>query len=296
MTAHRQPPPPSSPTNSPSNGRSTKTVIEELRGANATFAMTFAGQGAAWLDELVTLYADSTRAKTWIDAAAEHLLTWRNRAFITHRGAWRHGMMLSHWLTDDSSRPTAPELAASATSQPLVFVTQMARFLSLTEGGLDAAIRSGALHALTGHSQGLVAACAISEAGDHPPTISRLLEYLDYMVLQGILMEYSWRDDAPSGEQTPMAAVSGPTTDRLVGLVHHVNQALPSQAHAVIALHNTPTRHVLSGPPRTLGAIHAELGRQADQQRAAKKVGRFAGSPLSFTWESLAVSTPSTAP
>jgi len=60
----------------------------------------------------------------------------------------------------------------------------------------------------------------------------------------------------------------------------------------VIALHNGPTRFVVSGSPEALARLRERMEAVARQEAAARKRGARGGTPLSFTWSPLPVSTP----
>ena len=90
-----------------------------------------------------------------------------------------------------------------------------------------------------------------------------------------------------------MAAVSGPRIGRLSALLDEVNETLsPGVTPAVIALTNTPTRHVLAGDPAVLDMVRDHLTTVAEREAGDRRRGRHGGATLSFVWNDLPVEVP----
>ncbi len=270
-------------------------------------AVAFAGQGASCIDELSDIYRDSPVVREWVDAADVLLRDLALERSFRSSGFVDQGLDLLRWVRDESARPTADYLSSSLVSQPLLFITQMARYIAAFNEGLSAAFESGAIKASLGHSQGVMPSVLIAESPRGIVSRKRFLDYVRYMAWQGLHMAESWAKAPETAKQSgtaPMAAISGLTLERLSEGVEAVNRLLDSGTidggresaspgtPIVIALHNTRTRFVVSGPPRALYRLHEWLAARADRETKLRRAGRFAGQIGTFTWEDLPVGGP----
>ena len=279
-----RPLPPASVVHTPAAPESRSAVpgslASELALGRGRAAIVFAGQGNAWVEELASLVEDRPRIAAVVKDASDMLHRLASDPEMVAYGQHPAGLDPWMWITRPETRPSASDLAASAVSQPLVLLTQVARWMAVEEDGLA----QDGLPVFTGHSQGMLAAIWLSEGGH------RLHHWLTWATWQGVWMEVGADADRPAGDATPMAAVAGPTAPRLQAVVDAVNACLPEPRRVVISLFNTASRHVVSGPEASLSLVRTALEQGADAEKARKKAGRFGGTPLSLTWTWLPVS------
>ena len=277
--------------------RSAPTWARELKAGRATAVVTFAGQGAPWLDELAVLCAENRSVRTIVACASTALKEAASTREFRWSGLFADGLDVLSWIDQPDGRPDADYLGSTTISQPGIFLAQVARYTHAFERGLGAAVRQGCVRAVSGHSQGVMAAVAVSEAGANLVDPSRIATYARYMAWQGLFMADSWRQtgrrDTRPGT-VAMVAIAGPTTAVLQSVVDELNAAVAHNGagHPVtIALHNTRTRHVVSGHPADIVSLRTKLDAIATREKKARKAGRFGGSPLQFQWDELPIDT-----
>ncbi len=155
---------------------------------------------------------------------------------------------------------------------------------SLWDDGLAEAVRGGAIVAVAGHSQGLLAALLVAEAGAGGIDDALLARYVRLAWTVGTHASLAAHDAG-----FPLATISGIRPARLAPLLDAVNAEVGSGAAASVALVNTPRRIVVGGPPQTLALLRARLAEQARAEDALRQRGQRGGSPLQFGWNALAV-------
>ena len=273
--------------------RSDRSWMAALATGDATAALTFAGQGSAWLDELCAIWSACPAARTVVTAAASALVELSRAPDFRFSGAVGDGLDLLTWIRDPTARPGADYLASSVVSQPGIFLTQVCRYVQLREVGLAEALGNGAIKLVAGHSQGVMAAVLVAEAVGKDPRGAvdpeRCATFARTMAWQGLWMRRSWRR-SPACRQAgaPMAAVAGLRSAQLQELIARFALERPS-AEVIVALHNTPTRHVVSGAPRDLEALRRHLEDDAAAQQKARKSGLLGGSLTAARWDALPV-------
>ena len=265
--------------------RHASSLAERLALGTTRAALCFGGQGAPCLDELAILERESPAVRAWVDAATDALTELLGRRELRWSGLYEQGLDVARWVRDEARRPDAGYLASSAISQPLIFLTQIATYQALFGEGLDAAMGAGAIPVVTGHSQGMMAALLVGESPRGVVSPARFVEMVRYFAWQGLHMMQSF--GAPvAGASTPMAAVAGPTEEELRQAVDAVNRR---GGELVIALYNTPTRHVVSGSPAALDALRGVLEARGEREARLRRDGKLGGRPLRVTWEHLPV-------
>ena len=265
---------------------------ERLTANGPRVFLTFAGQGVAVFDELAELIDASPTARQLVKEASIFLDRLSHRADLSRAGDLHQGFDPLRWCVEPASRPGQAYLASSPVSQPSILLCQAARYATTLELGLREAVLRGGVAATTGHSQGIMASVLAAETGAGPVSVDRLCELLEWMTLQGVHMARSFREAVPERGPlgaTAMASVSGPDQRRLQAMLEGLNAKLSQARRPVIALENTRTRFVLSGPPSELEVVRLSLVARATKEAAAKKLGRFAGPVGDVSWEYLDV-------
>ncbi len=261
------------------------SLLTRLASGSPPAAITFAGQGAGVLTELSTLVAQRPALRDGLAVAAAALADAVGSPAGQASGRFRHGLDLVAWAEDPDAAPPPSYLRSSGVSYPLILVTQALSWRALWEDGLRDAMRSGAIIAASGHSQGLLAALLVAEAGPRGIDDALLARYAR---LAWTIGTHAARCAYP-GTQAPLAAVSGVRRGRLEPLLDEVNGLVAGDAGAAVALVNAPQRIVVGGPPATLSLLRARLATQARDEQRARRDGSRGGAPLHFTWTDLDV-------
>ncbi len=261
------------------------SLLSRLGQGRAAAAVTFAGQGADALMELSKLLAQRPTLRDGLAVAAAGLADAVGSPAGQASGRYRHGLDLLAWAEDPEGAPPAEYLAGAGISYPLILVTQALLWRALWEDGFGDAVRAGAIVAAAGHSQGLLSALLVAEAGPAGIDDALLARYVRLAWLTGAHAAPA----AYAGPRPPMAVVSGVRHARLQQVVDELNDELDPAGAVTIALVNTPRRCVVSGPPATLGLLRARLAGLARAEAGARRDGRHGGAPLRPTWSPLRV-------
>ncbi|MBJ7329832.1 MAG: DUF1729 domain-containing protein [Solirubrobacteraceae bacterium] len=276
--------------------RTSPTALQtQLAEGTTSAAVTFAGQGVDALGELRVLAGQRPDLRPGLLLAADLLSAWAQEPHVADAGVLRHGFDVARWVDDPESAPDEAYLRSAAVSHPLILLAQALVWRTLVADGLDAR----GVAALAGHSQGVLAALMVSEAGGASIDDGLLTRWLRIAAGQGLLsarVREAARPGADGAPVTPMAAIAGVREARLRPVLDAVNADVAPGAAASLALINAPDRLVVSGAPATLALLHARLDEQAAEEEAARRAGRRGGAPLRFTWNAVAVDVPFHAP
>lgn len=240
------------------------TLAERLSGGEE-FAVTFGGQGADWfatLAELVEEHADISRVAELVEQSgrlvspvAGQLAAALPRPFAPHT-----------WLADDAATATVDTVGA-ALGMPGVLLTQLVTLDLLAAEGLD--LTRVAPVASVGHSQGILGVAAFAGrresigAGDAADDV----ELMAIARLVGAAAAIVGRRAGlvPSGEDSPMLAISGATLPEIEELTAQVSQDGDA---ACIAVHNGPRRVVVSGTYGALRRLRSAIEKRSTLEAA----------------------------
>jgi fatty acid synthase len=265
--------------------RPATSLLAELQAGRRRAAVTFAGQGGDALAELSTLVAQRPELRAGLAVASAVLSDAAGSPAGQASGRFRHGVELVAWADDPDGAPPAAYLRSAAISYPLILVTQALLWRAVWEDGLADAMRAGAIVAAAGHSQGLLAALLVAEAGCDGVDDALLARYVRLAWIVGTHAALR----AHAGSEPPLAAVSGVPLARLEPLLDAVNAEVGDGAAAAIALVNTPRQIVVGGPPQTLAVLRARLAEQARAESEQRRRGQRGGAPLRLRWSALGV-------
>ncbi|KAL2018201.1 hypothetical protein VTK56DRAFT_1174 [Thermocarpiscus australiensis] len=192
-----------------------------------------------------------------------------------------HGLDVLHWLRgpESESIPDDDYLISAPVSFPLIGLLQLAHTkavcMSLGVGpdGFSRLFGGG----LAGHSQGVVVAAAVATASDWASFLDASIKAVTILFWIGSRCQQVFSQDTVSeemarelesgghGKASPMLSVVNIQRRQLQAAIEALNQGLPSDKHASIALANSISSFVVSGPERTLAALiqtfHAASGR-----------------------------------
>ncbi len=272
------------PTSVTAAGRPRASLLADLQGGRRRAAVTFAGQGGDALAELSTLVAQRPGLRDGLAVASAVLAEAAGSPAGQAGGRFRHGVDLAAWAQDPEGAPPAAYLRSAAVSYPLILVAQALLWRAVWEDGLGDAARAGSIVAVAGHSQGLLAALLVSEAGAGGIDDALLARYVRLAWTVGTHAALR-----ATGDGAPLVAVSGLRRARLQAQIEAVNAELAGDARASVALVNTPRRIVVGGPPATLALLRARLATQAREEAEQRRRGQRGGAPLQFGWTPLTV-------
>ncbi|HEY3141569.1 MAG TPA: fatty acid synthase subunit beta domain-containing protein, partial [Acidimicrobiales bacterium] len=264
----------------------TESLLARLASRRSLAAVTFAGQGVEVLPELVAIIDRWPEARARIEVAAARLRDLARTPLGEASGRFRYGVDVTEWVDDPDGAPPDWYLRSGAVSYPLVLMTQLLVWDLLLAEGFGAVVDAGAMVAVTGHSQGLLAALTVAEDPSRPIDDERLIRYLGLAFHQGL------HQARHATGASPMAAVTGVRLARLTPLVDEVNASVAPDQAVVVGLVNAPDRVVVSGPPATLERLHTHLRQVASDETALRRSGRRGGAPLQFGWTPLPVDVP----
>ncbi len=227
----------------------------------------FGGQAQRWWEDLEGLYRGGRESREVVECCSRAMVDELDHG-LGLLGLHPLGLDLEAWLRDPSIRPSDQALAGSAISQPAIFVTQAARLQALRTVGLAPEAISEWAVAVTGHSQGIVAAALAAEGLPPAAFLRRAARIARYMAWQGARMQIAW--GRQRNGRAPMLAVSGLDAG-------WVEAAVGEQQGVTLALVNGPRQVVLSGEPDALVRMERWLAAWIDRQRVAFSNGT--GSP-----------------
>ncbi|MEH3055410.1 MAG: DUF1729 domain-containing protein [Patulibacter minatonensis] len=284
-------PRPTAPSVPPRRGALARASLRErLAAGEVAAALTFAGQGTDPLPELEALLIGVPGLSGHLAAAEEALAQVAASGEARALGAYRHGTDLRDWVRDPSLAPPEADRRAPELSYPLILTAQLLLWQSLAADGVGDALQSGRTPLAAGHSQGLLAALAVSEAFGTPGAQlgeALLSRYVRLAAHLGLALARAGAEVPPTaGDHTPMLSVRRVPRDILEATLG----ALPEPPQ--IALVHGPGDVVLGGAPRALAAVEAALAARAEADADAARAGQLGGAPLRPLIEALPVAAP----
>lgn len=248
-------------------------LAEALSGRASIFAL-FGGQGIneVYFDELQMLF-DTYRpfVEPFLTFAVDEVL---QPLASASRGTsfYEHGMNVISWLTGVTPLPPIAYFASVPVSFPLIGLTQFTQYLVAARvSGLSPAELSARFSGASGHSQGLVTAVAVFSSKDDASFLEntqKALKWLFFAGLRGqqlfpvLALEPSIVQDSiegGEGQPTPMLSVNGLLLKDLQPYISKTNKYLPDNSQIGVSLHNGPRNFIITGPPRALYGLVANL-------------------------------------
>ncbi|WP_341257692.1 fatty acid synthase subunit beta domain-containing protein [Gordonia malaquae] len=275
------------------------TSLIDRFAAGESYAISFGGQGGPWLPTLAELVADADlgrRISAIVDSATRSLEPVADR--LAAAGGDRFAP--ADWIAaidEDRDVPTDAELAAAELSVPGILLAQIAAIANLSKQGLDPSRLPAS--AVIGHSQGLLAAEAITTA-EHPREADDAA-LLAIAQLMGAAATVTARRlgllgsaDQTTEGTSPMVAVNGVPPREIDVMLDEYRASLPAGTSGLptVAIVNNRRSIVLSGSPRHLTGFQALCARRATAEAADRKAKLTGGKPFAPTFEELAVTVP----
>lgn len=167
------------------------------------------------------------------------------------------------WILEPESRPSPEELHVAPVSYPLIFLTQAARLVSLEALGLAPHRIAHWATAVTGHSQGIIAAWLAAQGHDRETLRLRAAALTGLMHRVGVRKQEAWGH----------GACSEPTMTEVTGLDRvEIDNAIYGLDELVCQIHNGPKRYVVAGPPGQIGQLRRRLELLRDLRPDAQRL------------------------
>jgi len=233
-----------------------------------TLFLQFAGQGVKYMDELRRLYRTAPAVQPFVDEAIAEIKRQAAQYDDTASAFFRHGLAVDRWISHPEETPAAGYLLSSPLSHPLIYLCQIATYLSILQEGLPADRLLAATHSATGFSTGVVAALVAAMGLSPAETAETALRVQAMFFWQGVRCQQSLlrfgvrpelRDqllESTEGSPSCMASINGMSRDRLDEAVRAFSDY--GVVHAAYEL--LPDRRIVSGLPEVLTAFRHFLG------------------------------------
>ncbi|KAL4790169.1 acyl transferase domain-containing protein [Aspergillus venezuelensis] len=174
------------------------------------------------------------------------------------------------WITGTAPVPDQELVASAPLSVPIIGALSLARYCVTCQlAGCNPGEMRSMLHAVTGHSQGLLAAIAVSaseswDAFYHvAQQIVELLFYLGWECHRsapwGMLPVASYARENDSDTPSYMLSVRGLQKDEIVTILDRLNLGFPQNEHIFLALVNAYDQFVIAGPVANLLRLESDL-------------------------------------
>ncbi|MCP4756646.1 MAG: ACP S-malonyltransferase [Proteobacteria bacterium] len=227
----------------------------------------FAGQGVKYMDELRRLYKMYPDVRPFIQEAIAEIKRQASQYDDTETGFFVQGLDVDRWIEHPEETPDLAYLLSSPLSHPLIYLCQIATFISVLQEGLDPEWLLSRTHSATGFSTGIVAAVLIS-MGLSLEELQQLAVKVQAMFFwQGVRCQQSiFRfgvqpvlevDNVESAEGSPscMASINGLSRGRLDELIDaYSDYGVVHPAYELL-----PDRCIVAGLPESLVAFNRFL-------------------------------------
>lgn len=261
------------------------SLLERIADGRVRVAVTFAGQGVNWWPDYLRLCEERPDLQPWIEAIEAKMGRVADSPESVDRGHFALGAELARWREDPDSVPPGSYLAAGVLSAPMIFATQMLQWAQVLADGLGDATADHPISAVSGESQGLLAAALVSAV--RAPTPEQVAAVLEALANGGVASGSVTSGIVPSGIGTSSfrssrgSAVTGPTPLAAVtGLRSEEIDRFIDGTEVHRAGRETPTRYLLAGEPGALARLEGRLESGA------------LGSNPALAWEWIEVDAP----
>ena len=250
-------------------------LFEAARNGNASIGLVFGGQGSGnpnCVKELRDLYLSNREYLTdIIDASASTINDLANQP-DTSDFYENYGFDLKAWLEEPDSVPSRSYVASAPISFPIIGLISLSHFcitcktLNKTPGSVRDLLRG-----VTGHSQGIVAAAAVSRSDSWDSFLESTCLAIEMLFWIGFeshhanpassLSAAAIKDceDAGEGKPSSMLSVRGLDHDTIMRLVLDTNSHVGKHERVYLGLINCRENVVLTGSPKSLRGVSLYL-------------------------------------
>lgn len=242
--------------------------------APATIYAIFGGQGLtdSYFDDLRTLYSTYRSLIEDLIRSASEVLQSLSSQVPNASTVFANGLDVLSWLEAPETLPSKEYLLSAPISFPLIGLLQLATYqVTCKIFGILPGDLSHRLRGITGHSQGIVTAVAISVADTWETWTNVVKSTLTILFWIGVRSQQvaplvpvsaaMLKDSANNGEgtPTPMLNIRGLSLEELQKNMAIVNRTLRPGSKIGISLINSPRNFVISGPPVRLYGLCRQL-------------------------------------
>ena len=232
----------------------------------------FAGQGTKYIDELIQLYSTYPKIRPFIQDAIAEIKKQASCYDDTQTAFFSHGLEIDRWLEDENKVPDSGYLVSSPISHPLIYLCQIANYISILQDGLDQGKLLLNTHSITGFSTGVVAAILCSMGLPLDELWKLAIKVQAMFFWQGIRCQQCTlklgirpklvlgQFDSTEGTPSCMANISGLTRERLDELIDSFSDyGIVYPAYELL-----PDRWVVSGMPDVLVEFNKFVNERVD--------------------------------
>ncbi|MCB1190416.1 MAG: ACP S-malonyltransferase [Leptospiraceae bacterium] len=256
-------------------------LINEAKTNNKKLFLQFGGQGSPYLKELTKIYKDEPELKEFFDKTFETLNKLEKNNGGKSNRFISEGLDLKSWMENENSVPSEDYQMRGCISIPLIFIVQMANYLSFVQKGYSVSELLAQTAGLTGHSQGVISATIASmgkEGQDFYEVYSNFIDYMFYIGLRA-QEEYPNFDvsedvvkqvtDLGDKNPAPMVACIGYATEELEAKVQEINKEnnLTGKHTIYASLYNASNSIVLSAEPSSLVLFRKKFKAEMDAKK-----------------------------
>ncbi len=182
------------------------------------------------------------------------------------------GLDIRKWLDDEETSPDPAYIASAPISFTILGLVNLANYCIMCKAAdMTPGEAINAMHAVTGHSQGIVVAACIAKARTWEEFYEaarlslEILFWIGYESHQdapgSTLSGHQIHDSLENGENTPshMLSVRGQSRHKVEDSVRIANKGLAKDEQVYLALVNSRDNVVLAGPPKSLRGLALHL-------------------------------------
>lgn len=282
------------------------SILRAARSGKAKIFAVFGGQGnnESYFDELRDMYTIYQHlVQGFIARMSDHLE--RLSQLPKSKKTFPRGLEPLKWLRNPDEEPDTEYLLAAPLSFPLIGLLQLSHYALMCK---ILGIRPGELRdnfeGLSGHSQGIITAVAVSQADSWESFSESSKTALTLLFWIGLRSQQVFPQTAlaPSlikesinaneGSPTPMLGVRQIPEDVLQHQIDSTNHFLPPDKRVSIGLYNGANNFVVSGPASSLCGVNSRLRQIKSTPGLDQARLPFRERKLNFTNEFLPITAP----
>lgn len=136
--------------------------MTEAKTQEPSLFIQFAGQGVKYMDDLRRLYTTYPAVKPFIIDSIREIQKQADRYDDSSTIFFQQGLEIEQWIEQPDKTPDLGYLLSSPLSHPLIYLSQIANYISLIQDGVDQDLLIKHTHSATGFSTGIIAAVLVS--------------------------------------------------------------------------------------------------------------------------------------
>ena len=254
------------------SAQSCSALLRAGRAGSARLYAIFGGQGSTdYFDSLKSLCTTyPTLILPFVESMSKHLLLLSQAHGA--RGYLSESIDIIKWLQSAENQPRPEYLGSAPVSFPLIGLVQVAQYattcrvLDITPGDFRSLLKG-----VTGHSQGIVTAAAISKSTSWASFYDSARWALTVLFWIGLRSQQSSFPSSAEptiiqdslsfdeGRPSPMLSVRNLSESQVQQHMDVTNTYLDKEEQIHIALRNGPRNFVIAGPPNALHGLNRRL-------------------------------------